>query len=154
MSGSPFAGVIDASVGIKLFIAEPFSDKVDAIFAHLTLPLPARLCVPDLFFIECANILWKHVQRFGYAASKARADVTDLATLRLERYATYALAAAALDLAVTYRLTAYDACYVALADRLKMPLLTADDKLARGLAGSPFNVVWIGDFTVPALPTP
>jgi predicted nucleic acid-binding protein len=154
MSAAPLACVVDASVGIKLFIAEPFSDKVDALFAHLTLTTPARLCVPDLFFIECANILWKHVQRFGYAAAKARADVADMTALQLERYATHELSAAALDIALNYGLTAYDACYVALADRLHLPLVTADDKLARVAASSSFTVTWIGDFAVPTLPTP
>jgi predicted nucleic acid-binding protein len=110
--------------------------------------------VPDLFFIECTNILWKHVQHFGYAADKASADVTDLAALKLERYSTYELFTAALDIALNYRLTAYDACYVALAHRLKIPLLTADDKLARVMKLSPFGVIWIGDLTIPALPTP
>lgn len=154
MNVASLACVVDASVGIQLFIAEQFSDKVDALFAHLTSASPARLCVPDLFYIECTNILWKHVQRMGYLPAKARTDLTDLTALRLECYSTFELSARALDIAVDYHVTAYDACYVALSQRLNMPLLTADDKLARALSASPFTVTWIGDFIVPALPTP
>jgi hypothetical protein len=39
------------------------------IFAHLTDDPPARFYLPDLFYTECANILWKVVQRFGYPAA-------------------------------------------------------------------------------------
>ena len=37
----------------------------------------------------------------------------------------------ALKLAVEYQITAYDACYVALAQRLDLRVLTADAKLVR-----------------------
>ncbi|HKZ84931.1 MAG TPA: type II toxin-antitoxin system VapC family toxin, partial [Anaerolineae bacterium] len=62
MNRTPLECVVDASVGIKLFIAEPLSNLADALFAHLAADPPGRLMVPDLFFIECANILWKHVR--------------------------------------------------------------------------------------------
>jgi hypothetical protein len=28
---------------------------------------PASFFVPDLFYIECTNILWKYVRHFGFA---------------------------------------------------------------------------------------
>jgi hypothetical protein len=33
---------------------------------------PARFFVPDLFYVECANSLWKYVRRHGYPAETAR----------------------------------------------------------------------------------
>jgi predicted nucleic acid-binding protein len=66
-----FDCVLDASIGIKLFLAEPLSARVDALFDHLTDALPARFYVPDLFYIECANVLWKSVRRFGYPLGTA-----------------------------------------------------------------------------------
>jgi predicted nucleic acid-binding protein len=35
--------------------------------------------------------------------------------------------------------------YVALADELDLPLLTADARLARALAGSRHSIVYVGD---------
>ena len=71
--------VVDASVGIKLFLDEPLSERADALFDHLADEAPARFFVPDLFFIECANILWKYVQYHGYPREDAQQDVIDRA---------------------------------------------------------------------------
>ena len=57
--------VVDASVGIKLFVEEEFSERVQALFSHLDADPSAELFVPDLFYIECANILLKNTRRFG-----------------------------------------------------------------------------------------
>jgi hypothetical protein len=40
--------VVDASVGVKKFIIDPLTPKVDQLFAHLTDP-EAQLYIPDLF---------------------------------------------------------------------------------------------------------
>ena len=65
MSSKRLRAVIDASVGIKLFINEPFSDIAHALFEKLTEDPPAEFIVPDLFYIECTNILLKYMRRFG-----------------------------------------------------------------------------------------
>jgi predicted nucleic acid-binding protein len=122
------ACVVDASVGIKLFLAEVLSDRADAFFAHLAADPPGQFSVPDLFYIECANILWKHTRRSGYPPEKARKALTDLGGLALRRFPTADLAAQALDVAVQKAITAYDACYVALALQLSVPFVTADEK--------------------------
>lgn len=131
--------IVDASVGIKLFLIEDLSDTADRLFDQLTRDLPARFYVPDLFFVECANILWKYVRRFGYPPAKAYQDVADLTTLALTTVSTADLLQPALELALTYDITAYDATYAALAQVLAIPLITADAALALKLQGS--NVI-------------
>jgi hypothetical protein len=54
--------VLDASVGIKLFIDEEFSDKVQRLFSGLAEDPEAEIYVPDLYYIECANILLKYTR--------------------------------------------------------------------------------------------
>ena len=146
------ACVVDASVAIKLFLAEGLSDRADALFAHLAADPPGQLSVPDLFYIECANILWKHTRRSRYPTEKARKALTDLSRLALKRYPTADLAAQALDIATVENITAYDACYVALALTLSVPVVTADERLARTLSGSKYQVHWLGDFPIPTVP--
>ncbi len=153
MSDGPVRAVVDASVGAKLFIAEDLSDEAHDLFAHLAADPPGQLFVPDLFYIECANILWKQVRRLGYPAEKAKQDLEALGGLSLHSLATRDLMAEAFALAVEHAITAYDACYVALAERLGMPLVTADEKLARALADSDFDARWLGAFPIPPLPT-
>lgn len=137
--------VVDASVGIKLFLAEEGSDAADALFAQLAQSPPARFYVPDLFYSECANILWKYVRRFGYPAGNARQDVADLLALRLQTVSTADVLAPALALALQYDITAYDACYAALAQQLDLPLVTADSPLRRKLAGSGIAIHILGE---------
>lgn len=141
-----FDCVIDASVGIKLFVAEPLADRADALFTHLSDNPPARFYVPDLFFIECANILWKHVRRFGYPEPVAQHHIADLTTLRLRPVAMQSLAEDALTLAIQYGCSAYDAAYAALAARFSVPLVTADAALVRKFGKAEFDIHFLGDW--------
>jgi predicted nucleic acid-binding protein len=144
MTDAPLDCVVDASVGIKLFLAEPLSDEAHALFSHLADDPPARLHVPDLFYIECTNILWKVVRRLGLASEDARLYVEQLGQLALRSRPTAELAADALDIALAYYISPYDAAYVALSARLGVPLFTADERLVRALAGAAFDVRWLG----------
>ncbi len=56
--------VLDASVGIKLFVEEEFSDKVQRLFSKLAEDPHTEIHVPDLFYIECANILLKYTRHY------------------------------------------------------------------------------------------
>ncbi|MEW6718333.1 MAG: type II toxin-antitoxin system VapC family toxin [Chloroflexota bacterium] len=130
-----------ASVGIKLFVEEEGSAQADRLFGQLAKSPPARFYVPDLFFIECANILWKYVRRFGYPAENARKDVADLQVIALQVVSTADLLTPALELALTHDITAYDACYAALAQQIGLPLITADEALVRKLQNSDLNTL-------------
>jgi predicted nucleic acid-binding protein len=128
--------VIDASVGLKLFLAEELSEVADRLFSRLTADPPAHFYVPDLFYVECADILWKYTRRFGYPADNARQDVGDLQALALHTVSIADLLSPALELSLVYDITAYDASYAALAQQLDLPLITADEVLRRKLGGS------------------
>jgi predicted nucleic acid-binding protein len=146
---SPAAFVVDASVGIKLVLSEALSEQADAVFAHLAADPPGQLSVPDLFYVECANILWKHTRRSGLPMDAARKALTDIGKLALRSYPTGNLVLGALDIAGKEGITAYDASYVALARLIEVPFVTADEKLARALTGKRYRVVWLGDFALP-----
>ncbi len=133
--------VMDASVGIKLFIEEKFSDKVQRLFAKLTEDPQAEIHVPDLFYIECANILLKYTRRFDRPLEDSLADIKDLGKLALKTTSALELIEDALQLASEKKITAYDACYAVLAQRLGLPLITADAPLAKAIDWA----VWIGD---------
>ncbi len=53
--------LVDTSVCIKYFIADPLTAKVNQLFGYLANP-QTEIFVPDLFYIECANVLWKYVR--------------------------------------------------------------------------------------------
>ena len=136
--------VMDASVGIKLFIEEEFSDKVQRLFAKLTEDPQAEIHVPDLFYIECANILLKYTRQFDRPLEDSLADIKDLGKLAVKTTSTLELIEDALQLASGKKLTAYDACYAVLAQKLGLPLITADAPLAKAVDWA----VWIGDVEI------
>ena len=138
--------VVDASVGIKLFVNEDLTEAAERLFARLAAQPPAQFYIPDLFYVECANILWKYVRRFSYPADNVRQDVLDLQALLLVTVSTADLLQPALELALAYDITVYDASYAALAQRLNLPFITADTTLVRKLAGSGITIHNLADY--------
>jgi predicted nucleic acid-binding protein len=144
MISQPVRIVVDASVGVKLFVIESLSDAAHALFAHITLP-GTRFYTPDLFYVECTNVLWKYARRGKMPIEDANAAVDQLCRLALHSVATVTLVSDALEIAQTYDVTAYDAVYAALARRENTPLVTADEALVRKLVGLDVVVLWLGD---------
>lgn len=144
MSEENFRWVVDASVGIKLFVEEEFSDIVHRFFIQLAEDSATELYVPDLFYIECANILLKYTRRYNRPLEDAQADLIDLNKLALKTTPTSDLIEDSLLLASVKNLSAYDASYAVLAQKLEIPLITADSHLARSIEWA----VWIGDLDV------
>jgi predicted nucleic acid-binding protein len=144
MNATPFYCVVDASVGIKLFIEEEYSSLVQALFEQLSVDAPDSLFVPDLFFIECANIFWKKVQRGEYRAARAHQDLANLSALELPALPSSELMPRAFQLAIAYTITACDACYLAAAEALALPLVTADARLVEKCKGGKIVVrgIW------------
>ena len=129
----PAAVVVDASVLIKVFLPEEGSEAATRLIENSGDGVVRA--VPDLVYLECANIFWTWVRRGMLAADLARQSVADLQSLPLDAWASAELIGPALEVALTYDVTAYDAAYVALADLLGLPLITADDALIRKLGG-------------------
>jgi predicted nucleic acid-binding protein len=144
VSELPLRYVVDASVGIKLFVDEEFSEQAHALFSYLAADPPAELYVPDLFYIECTNILLKYKRRFGRSLQDSQADVADLKLLALKPTSTADLMEDALLLASEKKLTAYDACYAVLAKKMEIPLITADEPLACEIE----TAIFIGDLEI------
>jgi predicted nucleic acid-binding protein len=142
MNDSPLRYVVDASVGIKLFVEEEFSEQAHALFSYLTADPPAEFYIPDLFYIECANILLKYTRHFGRSLEDSQADIADLKLLSLKPTSTADLIEDALPLATEKKLTAYDACYAVLAQKLDIPLMTADKPLSKASK----SAIFLGDF--------
>lgn len=125
---------------LKLFLEQPGSDQADALFARLITDAQARTYAPDLIYGECANALAKYVRLRGLSAAEARKSLNALVGLGLVAVPTVELVNDALDVALKYQITGYDACNVALAGRLKIPLVTADERLCNAVAGATYNL--------------
>ncbi len=145
--------VLDANVAVKLFLSEPFTQEVTLLFAeYIAHPEYEPFVVPDLFYIECANILWKRVmRRKDLEARLARQHIADLRHLQIPSVGMATLAERAVEIGMIYDITSYDASYVALAEECGVPLLTGDQRLINSLAHSPFDLVSIPDYLASSL---
>lgn len=144
MTALPLTCVVDASVGAKLFLEEKGSDIAEALLKNSVADPLQSLFVPDIFFVECANVLWKRVRPGDYSEHQARWDLADLRSMRFRVVPTGELVESALAIACQYGISVYDACYVALSRDEDIPLLTADHKLVEMLQGAPFQIAVLG----------
>ena len=88
-----------------------------------------QLAGPDLLRVEVLSVLRRQLAVGRLTADQAEHAVLDLLDAPLVTYPSGALLWRAW--ALRDNVTAYDACYVALAETLDCPLVTADGRLAR-----------------------
>jgi predicted nucleic acid-binding protein len=136
--------VLDASAALALTLDEPGAAAVARLIAAQA-SRRARLVAPPLFDVECAGGLAKAVRRRRLNAARALDDLLDLLDLPVDRLQSPASVFHGLGLALKYGISAYDAVYVALAHEEGLPLVTADARLVRALAGSPHAVLHLDD---------
>ena len=112
--------VIDASALVDaLLVAGPARARLSA----------ANLRAPELIDAELLSVLRRLVLTGKLLESQALQALSTASRLGLRRHATRSLWPRAWELRTN--LSAYDALYVALAEQLQAPLLTADARLAR-----------------------
>jgi predicted nucleic acid-binding protein len=115
--------VVDASV-LSNAMADDGDDGATAR-AHLT--NAGALAAPDLIDVETVAVLRKRWISGDLTDQRFSDAIDDLEDLDLTRYPTLPLMRRAFEL--RSNVTAYDAVYVALAERLSCTLLTADRRL-------------------------
>jgi len=134
--------VIDASVAAKWIKPEVHSE-----YAAHVLQGPYTLFAPDLLWPEVGNILWKSVQRQEIAPGEAQEGLRVLLRYPITIVPGQSLITTALDIALHYQQTVYDALYVAMATSRNCQLVTADRALHSGLKNTPLqdHILWIED---------
>ena len=128
--------VVDASVVVKWFFAEPDHDV-----ARELLEGPDPLSAPDLLLVELANALRRKVMagQVPVAAVRPIIDIVgDGTAVGLD--ATPPLVPRALELALSIGHAFPDCVYVASAIERGAPLVTADERLARAVRMSGLDV--------------
>lgn len=101
--------------------------------------------VPDIFWPECGNIVWKAVRRQRLPRAHAELAIAVMQQRSIPTVPSSGLLTSALSLALDFDRSVYDCLYVALAVRTKNELITADERLANAMAAR-FPVKWLGAF--------
>ena len=137
--------VSDASVIVKWFIEEEYSDKALKL-RDMHVNGEIVIVAPELLPFEVLNAL-KYSNLFGKEELKNAA--LSLSSYGIELYSLKGmLAEKTVEIAVENDITIYDASYIALADTLNMKLYTADQKLIRKL-GEKYKKITIHISKVP-----
>jgi predicted nucleic acid-binding protein len=119
--------VVDASIAVKWVVEE------DGTPQALILRRQAKLIAPDLLMAECANILWKKVQRNELPKEEALLAARLLQAAEIELLPTRSSIEAATRIAIELDHPAYDCVYLALAIDNGCKFVTADERLLRKL---------------------
>ena len=117
--------VVDASVILKLFLHEDFSEK-SLFLCQEHIEEKSVLVVPSFLFIEIVNVM-RYKTKQKEEIFKLLDFLYDL-QLHVEPVDDVLLKKA-LNIAYLYDLSIYDSVYAALAQLLQCPLITADKKL-------------------------
>ena len=123
--------VVDASVAALWVLQQPGTDRATALYSE------PRLIAPSLIAAEIGSALWKAVRR-GDATRDHAVIALEAALLPLhEIMPSEDLRSRALEIAIELDHPIYDCFYLALAERERCALVTADKRLVA--AGKKFK---------------
>lgn len=136
--------MLDASVALKWMATEAHSAEATRL-----LELGTEFFAPAHWRAEAATALWARAAvRSGMSEAEAIARIGWLAELEVTETAPAALLPDAAALAFELHATPYDTLYLALAERVRVPLVTADRKLFDKSSAVPrlaTLIRWVGD---------
>lgn len=121
--------VVDASVAAKLYFREEGSEA-----ARRLLKAGWTLIAPDLLLIELASVAAKRARRDLCTPGEAAFTTRSVRGLIDEVTPVGELANRACEMAIGLGVSAYDGCYLALAEAAACQVLTADERFARRAA--------------------
>ncbi len=125
--------VVDASVALCWLFRLRGSERAEELLRS-----GDRVIAPDLVIAEMTNAAWKFVIFDNLAPQTVMTTIHEAAKAFEELVPTSELKDRALAIAIELRHPAYDCFYLALAERQKAPLVTADDRLIRRCADTPY----------------
>ncbi|HVY17565.1 MAG TPA: type II toxin-antitoxin system VapC family toxin [Rhodopila sp.] len=123
------AAVVDASVAAKWVVEEQHSAEAALLLAY------DALYAPDHWRAEAVNVLWSKVFQGDLTEADARERMAVLMRAPIAETPIATLMPRAFEIAVARMVTVYDALYVALAEQRGVPMVTADERLVRRMAG-------------------
>jgi predicted nucleic acid-binding protein len=138
--------VVDSSVAIKWFFAEPYSSEAGILLKEYKSGT-VLLLAPDLIYAEVGNVVWKKQRFQGISVADAQDVIEGFQSLSLVVTSSADLLGAAYRLAVAHQRTVYDALYLALCVREQCAYVSADEKLVNAVRPALSNVVWVADWS-------
>jgi len=139
--------VLDASVAVKWAVPSA-TETLTVESLHLLERYTdgeLNFIVPDVFWAEVANVLWKGVRQRRWPRTVVEHAASDMKKRNFFTVSSLELMAEALEIALANDRSVYDCLYVALAIQFNVEMITADERLANALAAR-LPVKWLGAF--------
>ncbi|MCC6778426.1 MAG: type II toxin-antitoxin system VapC family toxin [Hyphomicrobiales bacterium] len=120
--------VLDSSATLAWIYSDETTQPIRRVFEAVA---DEGAVVPSLWRLEIANSLTVAMRRGRIDADFRRASLADLALMdiAIDQHTDVHAWTDTLNLADRFRLTLYDAAYLELATRCRLPLATIDDEL-------------------------
>lgn len=137
--------VVDASVAAKWMLSGADESLLPEAHRLLEDYQTGKIdfVVPDLFWAEIGNMLWRAARRGRIRREDAKAALADMTSRGFTTVSSLPLLEQALSMAITHDRTVYDSIYLVLAAQLKVSLITADERLFNAMGGTAL-VKWLG----------
>ncbi len=137
--------VVDASVAGKWLLpgaSEPLQQEAVNLLRQ-SVDGQVKLVVPDFFWIEVTNLLWKAIRTGRCTRPTAEMALSALRRHEIPTLPVLPLLDSALDKTLVYGRSVYDSIYLALALETGGKLVTADEKLVNAV-GVRLPILWLG----------
>ena len=116
--------IVDANVAVAWYLPESRSSAALALLADGT-----QVIAPELILAEIGNATWKRCRRGEVSTEDAVHIVEQAAAVFAKLVPLHELASAAMRLSARLDHPIYDCFYLALAERERAPIVSADAKL-------------------------
>ena len=139
--------VLDASVAVKWVIPSAGETLTAESFQLLKRYADGEInfIVPDVFWAEVGNVLWKGVRQRRWVQAVAEGAASEISHQDFFTVSSLTLLPEALKIAFAHECSVSDCLYVALAIQSNTEMITADERLANALAAR-LPVKWLGAF--------
>ena len=137
--------VVDSSIYASIIVRDEHYERArNFIMSHKR----SELATVATAFAEVANALWKHTYLLQRVPEKSYQILKNMVVPLIETSTGWIceptrLLSQALDVAAKYRITVYDALFVALALRAKAKLASFDHKLREALEAKGLDIVYV-----------
>jgi predicted nucleic acid-binding protein len=142
--------VVDASLAVKWILNEVWHHKALALLTQWEQQSVVRIA-PSWFSCEVAIVLYKRVLRGDLSLAGAQLGIQSIHLAITLRDAEPATSIRALELAIALgRSATYDAHYLALAERERCELWTADERFWNAARMTFRWIRWVGEASAPS----
>ncbi len=131
--------VLDSCVAIKWYLPEADSAKAIQLRTDFQAGVH-ELLAPDILLVECAHALTRAERQGIIAVGDAETHLIQFLSVGIPQHSYLPLLRKAVATSSAARVGVYDCLYVALAEREKCELVTADAKLIKTL-GAQFPII-------------